>query len=65
MAEDGTSVDAQTARREVAGRMADAAHSWLESLDAEQRTIGTGAAPGGDEADAERCRWFYLSLIHI
>jgi len=64
MAEEGTPVDAQTARREVAGRMADAARSWLESLDAEQRTIGTGAAPGDDEADAERCRWFYTPTDH-
>ena len=64
MMEDGKPLDAQTARREVADRMADAARSWLESLDVEQRTIGTGAAPGADGSDAERCRWFYTPTDH-
>lgn len=57
-------LDAQFARREVADRMADAARSWLESLDAEQRTIGTGADPGDEATDAERHRWFYTPTDH-
>jgi hypothetical protein len=52
------------AAREVAGRMAEAAGEWLDSLDDQQRTIGTGAVPGGDAADAERLRWFYTPTDH-
>ena len=44
--------------------MADAARDWLGSLDPEQRTIGTGAAPGDDETDAERRRWFCTPTDH-
>jgi len=31
------------ARREVAADMAEAARAWLDTLDAEQRTLGQGA----------------------
>ncbi|HLK78123.1 MAG TPA: DUF3500 domain-containing protein [Streptosporangiaceae bacterium] len=51
--------------REVAGRMAAAAADWLGSLDAGQRAVATGAAPGADAAaDAERRRWFYTPTDH-
>jgi hypothetical protein len=39
--------------------MAEAAGAWLDGLDAEQRRIALGAAPGDDPSDAERRRWFY------
>ncbi len=49
---------------EVVGRMRDAALAWLDSLDAEQRRVATGAAPAGDASDAERRRWFYTPTDH-
>lgn len=51
-------------RREVAERMADAARAWLESLDAEQRRVASGAVPSDDATDAERRRWFYTPTDH-
>ena len=53
-----------TERREAAARMAEAAASWLDGLDAEQRTIATGAVPTAGAADAERRRWFYTPTDH-
>ena len=44
--------------------MADAARSWLDSLDAGQRRIASGAVPGDDAADADRRRWFYTPVDH-
>ncbi len=52
------------ARREVAARMAEAAHAWLSTLDAGQRTTGEGAAPADDPEDNERRRWFYTPTDH-
>ena len=55
----------ETAAREVAERMAAAAADWLGSLDAGQRAVATGPAPGADAAaDAERRRWFYTPTDH-
>jgi hypothetical protein len=48
--------------RAVARRMAEAAGAWLDTLDPEQRAVGTGAAPLDD--DAERRRWFYTPTDH-
>lgn len=46
-------------------RMAEAAGAWLGSLDAAQRAVAAGAAPGADDpADAERLRWFYTPTDH-
>ena len=56
--------DDETARREVAARMAEAASAWLETLDAEQRAIGQGAVPADDPSDNERRRWFYTPTDH-
>jgi len=56
--------DDGAARREVAGRMAEAARAWLDSLDAEQRAIAQGAVPAGDPSDNERRRWFYTPTDH-
>ena len=42
MADVGMVGDDVAARREVADRMAEAAHAWLETLDGEQRGIGQG-----------------------
>lgn len=56
--------DGDPARRAVAERMADAAHAWLDGLDAEQRPVAIGAAPAGDGSDAERRRWFYTPTDH-
>jgi len=56
--------DDVVARREVAARMADAAHAWLDTLDAEQRPISQGAVPAGDPSDNERRRWFYTPTDH-
>lgn len=56
--------DDETARREVAARMAEAASAWLETLDAEQRAIGRGAVPADDPSDNERRRWFYTPTDH-
>jgi hypothetical protein len=56
---------ATDATRDVAERMAEAASEWLESLDVEQRGVGTGATPGADDpSDAERLRWFYTPTDH-
>jgi Protein of unknown function (DUF3500) len=59
------SVDDVTPARAVAGRMADAAQAWLDTLDAVQRRVAAGIAPTADEAsDAERRRWFYTPTDH-
>ncbi|MFC7512265.1 hypothetical protein ACFQV4_26425 [Streptomyces thermocarboxydus] len=51
--------------REVADRMAEAARAWLDSLDPEQRRLGTGPAPGTDgAAEADRTRWYYTPTDH-
>jgi hypothetical protein len=51
--------------REIADRMAKAARDWLDSLDPVQRALGTGPAPGADEAaEAERTTWFYTPTDH-
>jgi Protein of unknown function (DUF3500) len=51
--------------RAAAEPMATAAAQWLASLNAEQRAIGHGAVPDGDEStDAERRRWFYTPTDH-
>src|SRR3954468_11624783 len=50
--------------REVAERMADAARAWLDSLNAEQRAVASGAVPRDDATDAERRRWFYTPTDH-
>jgi Protein of unknown function (DUF3500). len=51
--------------RVVADRMAEAALVWLDSLDAEQRGLAAGPPPGaGDDAEAERTRWFYTPTDH-
>ena len=60
----GGRVHELAARRQVAEGMADAARSWLERLDPEQRAIGTGAGPADDSTDAERRRWFYTPTDH-
>jgi hypothetical protein len=51
------------ARREVAARMAEAARTWLDTLDAKQRRNGQGAIPADDPEDNERRRWFYTQPI--
>ena len=58
------SADEESGRRAVAGRMAEAARAWLQSLDDGQRRIATGAVPAGDASDAERRRWFYTPTDH-
>jgi hypothetical protein len=50
--------------RAVADRMVDAAHAWLDSLSAEQRSVAAGATPSPDASDAERRRWFYTPTDH-
>jgi hypothetical protein len=64
MADTGMISDDETARREVAARMAAAASAWLETLDAEQYAIGQGAVPADDPSDNERRRWFYTPTDH-
>ena len=64
MADPGSVRDAVTAHREVAGRMAEAAGMWLDSLDTEQRSIGQGVVPADDPTDNERRRWFYTPTDH-
>src|SRR6476659_6822482 len=64
MADTGMISDDETARREVAARMASAASAWLETLDAEQCAIGQGAVPADDTSDNERRRWFYTPTDH-
>ncbi|SER00251.1 Protein of unknown function [Lentzea xinjiangensis] len=50
---------------EVATRMAEAAGTWLDSLDPGQREVAVGPAPGLDgDAEAERTRWFYTPTDH-
>ncbi len=51
-------------RRAIADAMAVAAQAWLDTLDANQRPIGTGAVPADDGSDAERRRWFYTPTDH-
>src|SRR5688500_17199423 len=64
MADLGTVSGDVTARREVAGRMAEAAHAWLDTLEAKQRAIGQGAVPSSAASDNERRRWFYTPTDH-
>ncbi len=64
MADRGSDRDEVTAAREVAGRMAEAARTWLDTLDAEQLSIGQGVVPGDDVTDNERRRWFYTPTDH-
>ncbi|MEU7691998.1 DUF3500 domain-containing protein [Microbispora hainanensis] len=53
------------AAREVADLMAKAAREWLDSLDAEQRRLAVGPAPGaGEAAEAERTTWYYTPTDH-
>jgi hypothetical protein len=53
------------ARRDTALEMAEAASTWLGSLDAEQRAVAQGAVPTFDDSrDAERRRWFYTPTDH-
>ena len=44
--------------------MAEAAWSWLDQLDAEQRRIAVGSVPAADRTDEERRRWFYTPTDH-
>jgi hypothetical protein len=64
MADVGSVRDDVTASREVACRMAEAAGTWLDTLDAEQRSIGQGVVPADDPTDNERRRWFYTPTDH-
>jgi Protein of unknown function (DUF3500) len=57
-------VDDVSSARAVAARMAEAARTWLDSLDPDQRTVATGAVPAADASDAERRRWFYTPTDH-
>ncbi|MFC4944571.1 DUF3500 domain-containing protein [Pseudonocardia sp. GCM10023141] len=51
--------------RAVASSMAEAAQLWLQTLDPQQRSTGTGAGPAADATtDAERRRWFYTPTDH-
>jgi hypothetical protein len=50
--------------RAVADQMAEAALTWLDLLDAEQRRVATGAVPADAASDAERLRWFYTPTDH-
>ncbi len=52
------------ARRDVAGRMAEAAGAWLDALDDGQREHACGAVPADDATDTERRRWFYTPTDH-
>ncbi|WP_448616930.1 DUF3500 domain-containing protein [Modestobacter sp. URMC 112] len=60
----GESPGADEPARAVARRMAGAASAWLDALDAEQRAVAAGAAPGDGASDAERRRWFYTPTDH-
>jgi hypothetical protein len=64
MADLGTVSGEITARKEVAGRMAEAAHAWLDTLEAKQRAISQGAVPSSAASDNERRRWFYTPTDH-
>jgi hypothetical protein len=57
-------INEEAARRNAAALMAEAARDWLDSLDAEQRTIARGAVPADDRKDNERRRWFYTPTDH-
>jgi Protein of unknown function (DUF3500) len=57
-------INDEAARRDAAASMAEAAGDWLDSLDAEQRTIARGAVPADDREDNERRRWFYTPTDH-
>ena len=57
-------INDEAARRDAAAFMAEAAGDWLDSLDAEQRTIARGAVPADDREDNERRRWFYTPTDH-
>jgi hypothetical protein len=57
-------INDEAARRNAAALMAEAARDWLDSLDAEQRTIARGAVPADDREDNERRRWFYTPTDH-
>jgi hypothetical protein len=48
------------ARRELAGRMAEAAHAFLDVLDGDQRAVAAWPFPSDDE----RRRWFYTPTDH-
>ncbi len=55
----------RAAAREVAARMAAAAHAWLDALDPGQYAVATSSEPSPDaESDAERRRWFYTPTDH-
>ena len=55
----------QTAARQVADQMAEAALAWLDALDPGQRSVAAGRAPSADaESDAERRTWFYTPTDH-
>jgi hypothetical protein len=60
----GTVVDDVSAARAVAARMAAAAHTWLDSLTADQRAVAVGSVPADDASDDERRRWFYTPTDH-
>jgi Protein of unknown function (DUF3500) len=64
MGDAGVHSDDVTARREAATRMADAARTWVDTLDTAQRRIGEGAVPSDDPSDNERRRWFYTPTDH-
>ncbi|GAY11613.1 DUF3500 domain-containing protein [Pseudonocardia sp. N23] len=58
-------VTADETARTVATQMAEAAGAWLESLDADQRSVAVRGTPGSDaEADSERLRWYYTPTDH-
>lgn len=54
----------EAVRRRVAAEMAEAATTWLASLDDRQRAVATGPAPGEGDDDQERRRWFYTPTDH-
>jgi hypothetical protein len=60
----GSVADDVSAARAVADAMAQAARSWLDMLDPDQRRVATGPAPADDASDAERRRWFYTPTDH-
>ena len=64
MAEQDTHGADKAACRAAAGKMAEAAYAWLDSLTAEQRSIAQGFAPADDPSDNERRRWFYTPTDH-
>ena len=44
--------------------MAEAAHTWLSSLDDDQLAVARGPEPSDDATDEERRRWFYTPTDH-